>query len=616
MRALIDFIVFDWLKADHLLARERHADHSRGVFASVLDMCERVAAEQFAPHNRLVDVEEPRLVDGRVQLPAAAATAWRAYMDTGMAMACQDADVGGMQLPYLIDRAAHAFFYLASNGLCAYPMLAVSNANLVDLHGTPRQKAVFGQMVRQGRATGTMCLSEPQAGSSLSDITTRAQLDGDGFEADPLGPRYRLRGTKMWITAGENELAGNTVHLVLAKAPDAQGRMLPGAKAISLFIVPRYLTDADGAPTGMANDVALVGLNHKLGNRGAINTLLNFGEGRHRVQGAGHTDGLDGQGAGAIGYRMGQPGQGLQLMFHMMNEMRIEVGTAAATLGLAGYAASLAYARQRPQGRPVGAQGKDPGQPQVRLIEHADIKRMLLAQKAYAEGGLALQMYCARLVDDLRTGTAQEAADAQDLLEILTPIAKSWPSEWCLEGNSHAIQIHGGYGYTRDFPVEQYWRDQRLNMIHEGAHGIHGLDLLGRKVRMQEGRALLALCGRMRRSIGLAERQPALRGHAQALEQAIVDLQQATTSAWQTQDPGEALANATPYLQAFGHVVLAWVWLELAAAAQDHGDDNLRQGKLAACRYFFHHELPKIGAWLQVVASRDPTCRDVADAWF
>ena len=301
--------------------------------------------------------------------------------------------------------------------------------------------------------------------------------DGDDFEADPLGPRYRLTGHKMWISAGAHELTENIVHLVLAKVPGPDGRLVPGTRGISLFVVPKRLVDAQGCLTGERNDVVLAGLNHKCGWRGTTNTLLNFGEGRHRPGGR----------AGAVGYRVGREGEGLRCMFHMMNEARIGVGLCAAMLGMAGYEAALAYARQRPQGRPITGAGKDASQPQVPIIGHADVKRMLLAQKAYAEGALALLLRCARLVDEQHTGEPQAARDAALLLEVLTPVAKSWPSEWCLEGNSLAIQVHGGYGYTRDFPVEQYWRDQRLNMIHEGTHGIQALDLLGRKVVMDAG---------------------------------------------------------------------------------------------------------------------------------
>jgi butyryl-CoA dehydrogenase len=299
-----------------------------------------------------------------------------------------------------------------------------------------------------------------------------------------------------------------------------------------------------------------------------------------------------------------------------MNEARIGIGLAATSLGLAGYYASLDYAKNRPQGRPVGPAGKDPMQPQVRIIEHADIKRMLLAQKSYCEGALALELYCARLVDEQHTGAADAADEARLLLEVLTPIAKSWPSEFCLEANSLAIQIHGGYGYTRDFPVEQYWRDQRLNMIHEGTHGIQAADLLGRKVLMEGGRGLQLLAGRVNATIERAIQQPQLAEHASALGKALQQIGSATKAAWVTGDPGEALANAVPYMQAFGHMVIAWIWLDVALSIPASTQQPAHIGRLAAARYFYHYELPKIGAWLGVVSTRDATCAGLPEEAF
>jgi butyryl-CoA dehydrogenase len=318
-------------------------------------------------------------------------------------------------------------------------------------------------------------------------------------------------------------------------------------------------------------------------------------------------------GAGAIGYLVGEPGKGLQCMFHMMNEARIGVGLAATMLGLAGYHASLDYAQTRTQGRPVGPAGKDPAQAPVRLIEHADIKRMLLAQKAYSEGALALGLYGATLVDDLHTGNPEQQHQAQWLLEVLTPIIKSWPSEWCLEANSLAIQIHGGYGYTRDFPVEQYWRDQRLNMIHEGTHGIQAMDLLGRKVLMDKGLGLALLGERMQVTMAKAHTDDT-KAYAQALQNAWSDVLQATHAAWQGTDPALSLANAVPYMQAFGHTVLAWIWLELHLAST--GTAAAHVGRRQACQFFYHYELPKIGAWLNVVASQDATCAHMPEDAF
>ena len=348
LRTTLDFLLYDWLDISRLQQRARFSDHNRETFDAVMDTCERIAREKYAPFNRLVDTEEPRFDGEKVILPQATHDAQKAYAESGMLSAAQDYDIGGMQLPYTVEAAANTFFAMASVSMGS-GLLTVGNANLLMAHGTETQKSVFALNEFSGKWSGTMCLSEPQAGSSLSDVMTRATPDGQAFDSDPLGPRYRLKGNKMWISAGEHELTENIVHLVLAKIPDADGKLIPGVKGISLFIVPKKLVNLQGQLTGVRNDVALAGLNHKCGWRGTTNTLLNFGEGKYPVQ----TDNASSDGSGAIGYLVGEPGRGLSYMFHMMNEARIGVGLAATMLGMAGYEASLAYAKNRPQGRPV-----------------------------------------------------------------------------------------------------------------------------------------------------------------------------------------------------------------------------------------------------------------------
>jgi len=617
-RATLDFLLNDWLDAPALCQRPFHADHSADTFAAVLDLSEQVATEQFAPINRLVDIEEPEFDGERVLLPKQTEAALNCFSEAGLMAASKPEAVGGMQLPTVVEMASMSFFYKASVALAAYPMLTRGNANTIFAHGTPTQIDVFAKPGFAGTSFGTMCLSEPQAGSSLSDIRTKAVPDtgcGD-WANDPLGPRYRLSGNKMWISGGEHEMGDNIVHLVLAKIPDATGQLVSGVRGISLFIVPRKLVSAEGEISDIRNDVALAGLNHKCGYRGTVNTLLNFGEGKYLVNGQ----------SGAVGYLIGGEGKGLSCMFTLMNEARIAVGLGATMLAYAGFEASLDYAKQRPQGRHASPAGKDPSSPQVPIIEHTDVKRMLMAQKAIAEGGLALGLYCARLVDEESTGTEAQAHEARQLLELLTPIAKSWPSEWAQEANSLAIQVFGGYGYTRDFPVEQYWRDNRLNMIHEGTHGIQGLDLLGRKVLMNQGAALKLLMARVHATAQQAFAQDAnqdkskstLSEHAEALQSAWQEIAAAAQAAWSTAKPEEALANATAYMQGFGHGVLAWMWLELAISAErsEHLPADFRAGKRAACDYFFNYELPKIGAWLGVAARRDMTCAQASAAIF
>jgi alkylation response protein AidB-like acyl-CoA dehydrogenase len=439
----------------------------------------------------------------------------------------------------------------------------------------------------EGRFLGTMCLSEPQAGSSLADIATKAEPQADGS--------YRVTGAKMWISGGDHELSANIVHLVLAKTPGGG----PGVKSISLFAVPKFLAD------GQRNDVALAGLNHKMGNRGTVNTLLAFGDGKHPVGGR----------PGAVGYLVGHERQGLAYMVHMMNEARIGVGFLATAIGYAGYLKSLDYARLRAQGRPAGR--KDPAATPVPIIEHADVRRMLLAQKSYVEGALALGLYCARLLDEQLTAeTAEEERRCALLLDVLTPIVKSWPSQWCLEANTLAIQVHGGYGYTRDYDVEQCYRDNRLNQIHEGTHGIQGLDLLGRKVVMEDGCGLRFLADAIRSSAARAEGADGeLRAHGAALRSAVDRLVEVTGILWSAGDPALTLANSTIYLEAAGHVTVAWMWLEQALAA--HGKEGgFYDGKRQAARYFFRYELPKTAAQFDLLAALDTTTLDTHPDWF
>ena len=460
----LEFLLYEWLDVELLTKRERFAEHSRETFDAVLDLSEQVATEQFAPHNKKSDACEPTFDGSTVTLIPEVKAALDVFARTGLVASSMDAEVGGMQLPAVVSGACFAYFQAANVGSSSYPFLTIANANLLLAHGTPEQVDTWVRPMLEGRFFGTMCLSEPQAGSSLADVTTRAEPQPDGT--------YRLFGNKMWISAGEHELSENIVHLVLAKIAGAPA----GVKGISLFIVPKVLLEADGA-LGERNDVVLAGLNHKMGYRGTTNTLLNFGEGRHTPGGA----------PGAVGFLVGEPHRGLAYMFHMMNEARVGVGSGAMALGYTGYLKSLQYARERPQGRPVAA--KDPTAPQVPILAHPDVRRMLLAQKCYVEGGLALVLYCGRLLDEETTAdSAAERERAHLLLDTLTPIAKSWPSQWCLEANSLAIQVLGGYGYTREYDVEQHYRDNRLNPIHEGTHGIQGLDLLGRKVVQQRRR--------------------------------------------------------------------------------------------------------------------------------
>ena len=588
----VDFLLHEWLNVELLTKRPRHAEHSRETIDAVLDLAEQIAWRDFRPHNKKSDANEPHFDGERVHLIPEIKAALDVFAQSGLIGSSMDHAIGGLQLPTVVTGAAFAFFQAANVGTSSYPFLTIANANLLLAHASPELIETFARPMVEGRFFGTMCLSEPQAGSSLSDVTTRAEPQGDGT--------YRVFGNKMWISAGEHDLVDNIVHLVLAKIPGGPA----GVKGISLFVVPKVLVNEDGS-LGERNDVVLAGLNHKMGYRGTVNTMLNFGEGKHQPGGA----------AGAVGYLVGEPHKGLAYMFHMMNEARVGVGTAAAALGYTGYLQSLDYARNRPQGRPIA--GKDPARPQVAIIEHADVRRMLLAQKSYVEGALALNLYCGRLLDEHATGaTEQDRERARLLLDLLTPLAKSWPSQWCVQANDLAIQVLGGYGYTREYDVEQLYRDNRLNPIHEGTHGVQALDLLGRKVVMNEGAGLTLLAATIAETVARATAAGGEPAELAGLLQAKVDRVVAVTGQlWGTGDVELALANATVYLEAVGHVVLAWIWLEQWLATGEQPGE-FYDGKRQAARYFFRWELPKTGPQLDLLASLDRTTLDMDPGWF
>jgi butyryl-CoA dehydrogenase len=584
-RTNLDFLLREVFDLAGLLKHPRYAAYDAAAVSQVLDLAQQLAESEFLPYAAAADADEPKLLQGRVVTPEPTARALSAYAAAGLFGAGFDEADGGLQLPWMLTLAVNGMFQAANLPVANYAMLTTANAAVIAAFGTPAQRRAYVPPMIAGRWFGTMCLSEPQAGSSLSDIRTLAE------PAPELGERcFRLRGAKMWISGGDHEISENIVHLVLARTPDAP----PGVKGLSLFIVPKRRLNAEGGPAEM-NDVSVGGLNHKMGQRGTSNCLLNFGD----------------EGA-CVGELLGERHQGLACMFHMMNEARIGVGFSSVMSALAGYLYALDYAKTRLQGRRLTDKG--PASPPVAIIEHADVKRMLLAQKAAVEGALALGLYCARLVDEQKIAAEPEARRAaRARLELLTPIMKSWPSEHCLEANKLAIQVLGGYGYTRDYPVERLYRDNRLNHIHEGAWGIQALDLLGRKVR--DAAALESLLGEIRDLVGEAAADPELAADAQGLARAVEALARATAAALGCEDPERATANATLYLDAFGQVVVGWMWLKQALAARRADtaavDSDFRTGKITAYRYFMRYELPKVDALLRPVESLDATCLEM-----
>jgi alkylation response protein AidB-like acyl-CoA dehydrogenase len=595
----LGFLLNEMLAVETLTRRTRFAEHSRATFDAVLDTAERLAQAEFVPHNRRSDEEEPRWDGSVVTIIPEVKAALDTFSGAGFMAMRADLEDGGMQLPETIVQAVMAVFMSANIATAAYAMLTQAAANVIARFAAPEQRAVWLRPMLEGRVFGTMALTEPQAGSSLADIRTSAEAAGDGT--------WRLVGSKIFISGGEHELSDNIVHLVLAKIKGTEERPTPpGVKGISLFLVPKYLPGTQGG-RGARNGVALAGLIHKMGYRGTVSTLLNFGEGQP-----------------CTGWLVGAPHEGLACMFHMMNEARIAVGLGAAMLGYAGYRHSLDYARTRLQGRPPSA--KDPARPPVPLMAHADIRRMLLAQKAYAEGGLALCLVAARLVDEVKTA---EAADdrrrAARLLDVLIPIVKAWPSDYGIAANQHAIQILGGYGYTRDYPVEQLLRDNRLNPIHEGTNGIQALDLLGRKVRIDGGAAFDALAAAIRDTSAAAARHEDLSENGialnRALDRAVLTTKRLTSASESERE--RVLAHASLYLDMLGRVVLGWIWLRqgLAAAARLAEDTapNARdfyRGKLQVCRWYIRNEVSLVDHQCALLDKLEATAFEMQDDWF
>ena len=590
----VDFLLYEFLDTEKLLERPRYSDHSREIFDASLRTAKTIAEKYFANHLVEGDENEPTLENGEIKMIPETKVAWDEFANAGFLAAHQDYDEGGMQMPEVVFRMVMAYINAANIGTAAYPFVSTGAANLIRAFGSAEQKEKFLSLIMDGRSNGTMCLTEPGQGSALGDITTMAEPADDGT--------YRIFGQKMFISCADHTIAGNVIHMVLAKIKGSP----PGVKGISLFIVPKHLVNDDGSP-GERNDVVVAGLNHKMGYRNATNAALNFGE-------------KD----GAIGYLVGEANKGLGYMFQMMNEARIGVALGAASIAYQGFNHSLDYARQRPQGRLASC--RDQSSPQVMLIEHADVRRLLLAQKSYAEGSLAMCIFGSSLFENQHTEATPELRERNaQLLDLLTPIIKSWPSKYGCISNDMAIQILGGAGYTREYPLEQFYRDQRLNPIHEGAEAIHGLDLLGRKLNLYGGAGYRYFKEDINADITSAEGLTALAGLIAPMRRALVLLDETTASlqAQIAKDVDKGLANATVYLDMFGRLVGAWMWLKqavIAAVAIDkaphESEVRFYRGKIQAARYYIEWELPAVEQYSDLLKAGSTVPFDMENDWF
>ena len=591
----LEFMLYELFNSAALINRERYQDHDRHTFNQVINTAKAIAEKYFLPIRQKLDTHQPTFDGKKVHLIPELKPAITAVNASGLGSATADYEQGGMQLPPIIASVAGAYLTVAGGVGIGYNMLTTANANLLQAYGSSELIETWVKPMREGRFMGTMAMTEPGSGSGLGDLTTKAIKADDGS--------YRISGNKIFISGGDHDLSENIVHLVLARLQSAP----KGVKGLSLFVVPKFLLNDDGS-VGEDNEVALAGLFHKMGGRAQTSTALSFGEKN-----------------GAVGYLVGEENCGLKYMFHMMNEARIMVGTSGAVLAVAGYQYSLDYAKNRPQGRLPSC--KDPLSPMVNIIEHADVKRMLLAQKAFAEGALSLVLYGTQLSDDQRTApTSTQREYAHTLLDFLTPIIKTWPSEYGPKANSYAIQVLGGHGYINEHPVEMFYRDNRLNSIHEGTTGIQSLDLITRKVPMKKMQGYTETLNEIIKTIEIAKQYDSLSEFNDQLDAALDTLKlttDAVLTAMATKNIDLALANSVKYLELFGHVIIAWLWLKqgivasAALAKQPHQDDvNFYQGKLQALQYFYRFELPKIELWSKILMNTDSTTFTMQSEWF
>lgn len=589
------FQLYQLLDTEGLCSRERFSEHNRETFDAVLNIANKIATEKFATHNAKGDANEPTFDGKNVHMIPEVKEAFDAYVESGLLAGRFDFEEGGMQLPETIMTACAGYFMAANPSSTGYPFLTVAAANVIRNFASSSLKETFMPKMLTGEFTGTMALTEPHAGSSLADIHTTAIQHEDG--------NYRLKGNKIFISAGDHELSDNIVHLVLAKIKGAPA----GVKGISLFVVPKYRLDDSGNPAER-NDVALAGLIHKMGYRGTTSTALSFGENQD-----------------CHGYLVGEEHQGLRYMFLMMNEARLGVGFGAAMVGYSGYQYSLEYAKERTQGR-VAPNNKPTDKPAT-IIQHGDVKRMLLAQKSYVEGAMSLCFYAARLVDDSHTlSSDEERKQASELLDLLTPIVKAWPSEYGPKANDLAIQVLGGCGYTREYPVEQCWRDNRLNPIHEGTNGIQALDLLTRKLWQAKGAGLKLLQQKMENDFSAIKAEQSqqliasLLPYLNQMQTLIPKLAQHL----QSENQATLLANATCFMNIFGQIVMSWMWIRQANVAEialldtelPDEDKSFYLGKIQAAKYFVRWELPIVQRDITLLNELDDSCSGMQAEWF
>ena len=589
----LKFLLNDVFDTASLTKYPYYEEHNQEIFDMVLETALKIGKDLLRPNLEEMDKNPPEYVDGQVKVHPSMKTFLKECGEGGWIGSNAPMEAGGQQLPLMIAFACRFIFSAANYSAMVYPLLTDGAAHLVEVFGTDELKEIYLPKMYSAEWQGTMALTEAQAGSSVGDVTTTAEPTEEGY--------YKIRGQKIFISASDHDAVENVVHLMLARIKGAP----PGVRGISLFVVPKKRPDGGGGL--VPNDLHIAGLYHKLGYRGSPITQMSMGESDD-----------------CRGWLIGEPNKGLACMFQMMNEQRIDVGLGASGIASAAYYEALEYAKERPQGRPLS--DKDPSKPQVPIVEHPDVKRMLLFQRAIVEGSLSLLFQAAKYADLEVVLTGEEKEKYSLLLDLLTPVAKSYPAEMCILSVSQGLQCLGGYGYCDEFPLEQHYRDVRIHPIHEGTTGIQGQDLLGRKVRIKDGRAFTLYAEEVRKTIGAANEVKELKPYAEALENVLEKLQEVTKVLLDmgTRESAERfLSDATVYLELFGIVSIAWQWLHQGLFIQKGLNDNPSEadadffhGKFYTMRFFFTYELPKIEGLAQTLKNNDGLTVDMKTNYF
>ncbi|HUN54874.1 MAG TPA: acyl-CoA dehydrogenase [Smithella sp.] len=583
------FVLYEQLKIEEMCKADRFGDHSRETFEMIMQAAEKLAVNEFAPVNSEGDKIGCQWQGGKVSVPEHYREPFKKFCEGGWMNMQEDYSVGGQNVPFCLHYACNTLFFAANHSLSAYMGLTHSAAKVIEIFGTEKQKKKYMMPLYEGRYAGVMDLTETQAGSDVGAVRTKAVRNADGT--------YSITGGKIFITGGEQNLTENIIHILLARIEGDP----EGTKGLSCFVLPKIVVNADGSQ-GPSNDIYCSGIEHKMGMKGSATAVLNFGDNGN-----------------CIAELLGPERKGIQVMFHMMNEQRILVGMQGMAQAGTAYLHALDFAAERKQGTAFGATSGE----QSAIISHPDVRRNLLWMKAYTEGMRALILYTMYCMDRVTvTHDADEKKKWNDLVEILTPICKAYCSDKGFDTCIKAIQVHGGYGYCHEYKVEQCARDSKITSIYEGTNAIQALDLFGRKISMNKGRAYDVLLATMKATLSDAQKSADLSPCAYAVAKVIDALEKLTTdllAAKASDDSFMAYSWASPYLDIFGDVVLGWmlIWQAVIAeesAKKDGGEDVFYNKKILTAKFYAGSLLPAVFGKIAAIRENDQSLARMTEA--